>query len=183
MSVTPRRRRRSHWPSALGEDQSSFPRAPPDDSHLPQDVSSLVSRNISYDESLRLLPWQTENNFVLSGYRRQLYSIKACLWSSFSRWSLLLVRTNEFCSAQSKQISTMRLVSTFLRPVIPKVFIKPQSTSILIYSEPSSSQSSSLFISSQRISPHTTQQQSARLHRRYLTSLHSPSTFCPQCRA
>ncbi|ORY29742.1 hemolysin-III related-domain-containing protein [Naematelia encephala] len=37
---------------------------------------------LTYEESLRLLPWQTDNAFVLTGYRRQLRSIRACLWSA-----------------------------------------------------------------------------------------------------
>jgi adiponectin receptor len=40
---------------------------------------------LSYEESLRLLPWQTDNEYVLSGYRSQLNSMKACLWSAVSR--------------------------------------------------------------------------------------------------
>jgi len=39
---------------------------------------------LSYQESLRLLPWQTDNEYVLSGYRQQLGSVKACLWSAVS---------------------------------------------------------------------------------------------------
>nr|WRH23622.1 Haemolysin-III related [Naematelia aurantialba] len=39
---------------------------------------------LSYDESLRLLPWQTDNAFVLSGYRQQLHSVRACLFSAFA---------------------------------------------------------------------------------------------------
>jgi hypothetical protein len=43
------------------------------------------SKLLSYEESLRLLPWQTDNEYVLSGYRSQLNSMKACLWSAVSR--------------------------------------------------------------------------------------------------
>lgn len=39
-------------------------------------------RLLSYEESLRLLPWQTDNEYVTSGYRRQLGSIRGCLWSA-----------------------------------------------------------------------------------------------------
>jgi hypothetical protein len=44
---------------------------------------------LSYEESLRLVPWQTDNEYVLSGYRRQLGSVKACLWSAVSCASML----------------------------------------------------------------------------------------------
>jgi adiponectin receptor len=39
---------------------------------------------LSYEESLRLLPWQTDNEYVRSGYRNQLGSVKACLWSTIA---------------------------------------------------------------------------------------------------
>lgn len=39
-------------------------------------------RLLSYEDSLRLLPWQTDNEYVRSGYRSQLGSVKACLWST-----------------------------------------------------------------------------------------------------
>jgi len=52
---------------------------------LPEDSSASGSSNtISHDESLRTVPWQTDNDSVMTGYRRQLYSVKACLWSSVS---------------------------------------------------------------------------------------------------
>lgn len=39
---------------------------------------------LSYSESLRQVPWQTDNDHILSGYRRQLPSIKSCLHSAFA---------------------------------------------------------------------------------------------------
>lgn len=41
-------------------------------------------RLLTHDESLKLVPWQTDNDYILTGYRRQLHSVKACLWSSVS---------------------------------------------------------------------------------------------------
>lgn len=35
-----------------------------------------------YEESLRDVPWQTDNEYILSGYRRQIQSVKGCLWSA-----------------------------------------------------------------------------------------------------
>lgn len=51
------------------------------------ETASLLERGdekhlLSYEESLRLLPWQTDNEYVRSGYRRQLGSIQPCIWSS-----------------------------------------------------------------------------------------------------
>ncbi|KAI9632784.1 hemolysin-III related-domain-containing protein [Dioszegia hungarica] len=37
---------------------------------------------LSYEESLKQLPWQTDNPWILTGYRRQLHTIRACLWSA-----------------------------------------------------------------------------------------------------
>jgi hypothetical protein len=45
-----------------------------------QDKAKLLS----YEDSLRLLPWQTDNEYVRSGYRNQLGSVKACLWSTIA---------------------------------------------------------------------------------------------------
>lgn len=39
---------------------------------------------LTYEESLRLLPWQTDNEYVRSGYRRQLGSVRQCLWSTIA---------------------------------------------------------------------------------------------------
>jgi adiponectin receptor len=39
---------------------------------------------LTHAESLRLLPWQTDNDYILNGYRSQLNSVKACTWSAVS---------------------------------------------------------------------------------------------------
>lgn len=49
------------------------------------------SRLLTYDESLRLVPWQTDNDRVLSGYRRELGSIPKCLWSAVACELSLLI--------------------------------------------------------------------------------------------
>ncbi|KIR34368.1 integral membrane protein [Cryptococcus deuterogattii MMRL2647] len=41
-------------------------------------------RTISYEESLTLLPWQTDNDYIRHGYRRATPSIRKCLWSAVS---------------------------------------------------------------------------------------------------
>lgn len=42
------------------------------------------SLTISYDESLAQIPWQTDNDYIRTGYRRHLPSIKACVGSAFT---------------------------------------------------------------------------------------------------
>ncbi|WOO80443.1 ADIPOR-like receptor [Vanrija pseudolonga] len=37
---------------------------------------------LTYAESLRLVPWQTDNEWITRGYRPQLRSIRSCLWSA-----------------------------------------------------------------------------------------------------
>ncbi|WVO14702.1 hypothetical protein L204_102340 [Cryptococcus depauperatus] len=49
--------------------------------HAHQESQSKV---ISYEESLRILPWQSYNHYILHGYRRPIPSIKGCLWSAIS---------------------------------------------------------------------------------------------------
>lgn len=44
--------------------------------------SSSKPRLLSYDESIRLVPWQTDNHDILSGYRPQLFNLRACIWSA-----------------------------------------------------------------------------------------------------
>jgi hypothetical protein len=51
---------------------------------LPKSQSPSEPRLIDYHESLRTVPWQTDNEYILSGYRRQLHSIRACLWSAIA---------------------------------------------------------------------------------------------------
>lgn len=46
-------------------------------------------RTISYEESLTLLPWQTDNDYIRHGYRRATPSIRKCLWSAVSCKSIL----------------------------------------------------------------------------------------------
>ena len=123
MTVTSRQQQKSRWPSTLRDEPSSSTFASKD-SRLPQDDSHPASRTINYAQSLRLLPWQTDNQFVLSGYRRQRYSIKACLWSSISRSCLLFSPTNKLRSFVSIQMYTMRLVRTLSNLVICEVLIK-----------------------------------------------------------
>ncbi|EIW66496.1 integral membrane protein [Tremella mesenterica] len=48
-------------------------------SDLTFSTSSLL---LTYDQSLRLVPWQTDNDYVLTGYRRQQRTIQDCLRSS-----------------------------------------------------------------------------------------------------
>lgn len=40
------------------------------------------SRLTTYEESLRDVPWQTDNEWIVTGYRRQIPSIRGCLWSA-----------------------------------------------------------------------------------------------------
>lgn len=37
----------------------------------------------TYQESLAKVPWQTDNDYILTGYRRQLPSLAACVKSAF----------------------------------------------------------------------------------------------------
>lgn len=39
-------------------------------------------RLLTHDESTAAVPWQTDNEYVINGYRPQLYNIRACLWSA-----------------------------------------------------------------------------------------------------
>jgi len=39
---------------------------------------------LSYADSLKEVPWQTDNDHILSGYRRQLPTIKSCVHSAFA---------------------------------------------------------------------------------------------------
>ncbi|WWD16362.1 hypothetical protein CI109_100788 [Kwoniella shandongensis] len=41
-------------------------------------------RLMSYEESLRVMPWQTDNEYITSGYRRAIPSFRGCLWSAIS---------------------------------------------------------------------------------------------------
>lgn len=50
-----------------------------------------LSRTITYEESLNHVPWQTDNDHILTGYRRQLHTIKACVGSAFMCKSALLL--------------------------------------------------------------------------------------------
>jgi hypothetical protein len=47
-------------------------------------VSPPDSLTITYEESLHQVPWQTDNDYITKGYRRQLPSIRACLMSSIT---------------------------------------------------------------------------------------------------
>ncbi|RSH94841.1 hypothetical protein EHS25_004647 [Saitozyma podzolica] len=51
---------------------------------LPKSQTPPEPRLTDYHESLRTVPWQTDNEYILSGYRRQLHSIRACLWSAIA---------------------------------------------------------------------------------------------------
>lgn len=86
------------------------------------------SRLLSYDESLRLLPWQTDNEYVLSGYRRQMGSIRACLWSAVSCESLRSaerVRLRSQYSTDEWQTYITRLVSCSLLPLLSLTELTP----------------------------------------------------------
>jgi hypothetical protein len=39
-------------------------------------------RLLNYAESLKAIPWQTDNNWIVNGYRPQLLNVRACLWSA-----------------------------------------------------------------------------------------------------
>jgi hypothetical protein len=54
--------------------------------------SNNGSKLLSFEESLRLLPWQSDNEYVTSGYRNQLGSIKTCIWSAVSCKSIVRIR-------------------------------------------------------------------------------------------
>jgi adiponectin receptor len=66
--------------------------SPTEDTTLLQPGTPESTKLLTYEESLRLLPWQTDNEYVLSGYRTQLESIKACLWSSVACESALAIK-------------------------------------------------------------------------------------------
>lgn len=37
---------------------------------------------LTFAESHKLLPWQSDNEYITGGYRRQLHNIRACIWSA-----------------------------------------------------------------------------------------------------
>ncbi|KAK8861715.1 hypothetical protein IAR55_002538 [Kwoniella newhampshirensis] len=49
---------------------------------IDQSAEDGHSRTMSYEESLKVMPWQTDNEYIRTGYRRAIPSIKGCLWSS-----------------------------------------------------------------------------------------------------
>ncbi|KAK4688529.1 hypothetical protein P7C73_g1583, partial [Tremellales sp. Uapishka_1] len=70
---------------------SSSPISSPQSTPPASDMSSepllrkpTESMTIIYEQSRKLVPWQTDNEYVLLGYRRQLHTIKACLASAFT---------------------------------------------------------------------------------------------------
>lgn len=48
----------------------------------PTESTPLRRRLLTYDESIRLVPWQTDNNYILSGYRPQLHNLRSCIYSA-----------------------------------------------------------------------------------------------------
>ena len=50
----------------------------------PFEIHAGPSRTLTYRQSQRLVPWQTDNEYVLTGYRKQAYSVRACVWSAVS---------------------------------------------------------------------------------------------------
>lgn len=39
---------------------------------------------LTYDESLKEVPWQTDNAYIQTGYRRHMSTVGLCLWSSIA---------------------------------------------------------------------------------------------------
>lgn len=48
---------------------------------LPSPPVKSKGYTITYEESLREVPWQTDNRFIRSGYRRRLRDVKSVLFS------------------------------------------------------------------------------------------------------
>ncbi|WVQ78671.1 hypothetical protein IAT38_000758 [Cryptococcus sp. DSM 104549] len=79
---------------AASQTASPAPSPTPDQAPMMSDTTPLLppgdagkpsqSLTISYDESLRDLPWQSDNDYIRHGYRRAIPSIKGCLWSAVS---------------------------------------------------------------------------------------------------
>ncbi|ORX35308.1 hemolysin-III related-domain-containing protein [Kockovaella imperatae] len=53
------------------------------DTATPSD-KDLWRQTLTYEESHRLLPWQSDNDHIRTGYRRQIRSIRGCIWSAFA---------------------------------------------------------------------------------------------------
>ena len=59
--------------------QAAGARAAASSKHLPL---------LTYEESLKEVPWQTDNAHIRKGYRRHLGTVGLCLWSSIGCTSL-----------------------------------------------------------------------------------------------
>ncbi|GHJ90342.1 hypothetical protein NliqN6_6744 [Naganishia liquefaciens] len=62
------------------------PRKPVESTSLPSPLVKSRGYTITYEESLREVPWQTDNRFIRSGYRRRLRDIKSVLFSLVGYW-------------------------------------------------------------------------------------------------
>ncbi|ODO04996.1 hypothetical protein I350_05608 [Cryptococcus amylolentus CBS 6273] len=68
----------------LARRQATSSPSPSTSPPIMSETTSLLgqSRTISYEESLSILPWQTDNDYIRHGYRRPIPSIRGCLWSA-----------------------------------------------------------------------------------------------------
>ncbi|AFR98797.2 integral membrane protein [Cryptococcus neoformans] len=73
-------------------------------------------RTISYEESLILLPWQTDNDYIRHGYRRATPSIRKCLWSAVSYLH------NETVNIHSHSVGAVFFLSLLPLHLIPTHF-------------------------------------------------------------
>ena len=68
---------------------------------------------LTYDQSLRDVPWQTDNVHIQTGYRRHLSTVGLCLWSSIGCTSLAPFWL--FGPSADSQTYTTKPVGTCLR--------------------------------------------------------------------
>lgn len=73
-------------------------------------------KTISYEESLMLLPWQTDNDYIRHGYRRATPSIRKCLWSAVSYLH------NETVNIHSHSVGAVFFLSLLPLHLIPTHF-------------------------------------------------------------
>ena len=77
--------RRKDSQTLLQAENTSYNTLPNGDDGLGQQKSSTIG----YYDSLRAVPWQTDNDYILTGYRRQIPSLSGCVKSAFTCMYLL----------------------------------------------------------------------------------------------
>lgn len=66
-----------------GEASPLLPPTPADNHQLHNKARVFHRAQLTdYKTSHEKVPWQTDNEWILKGYRPQLYNIRACLWSA-----------------------------------------------------------------------------------------------------